>query len=59
MKIGKSELMNIQKRKTDIETELDKVKQEQDELEKKCFKLCELKNNVMIIIITSFFVFLL
>ncbi|VVC42016.1 Kinetochore protein Nuf2 [Cinara cedri] len=47
LKIGKSELMNIQKRKIEMENELNKVKQEQDTIESKCFKLCELKNNII------------
>lgn len=39
--------MNIQKYRDEILKELDKVKQEQDEIEKNCLKLCELKDNVI------------
>lgn len=39
--------MNIQKRNDEILKELDNVKQEQGEIEKKCSKLCELKDNVL------------
>lgn len=39
--------MQLQKHRDDVLKELDLAKQEQEEIEKKCFKLCELKDNVM------------
>lgn len=43
--------MNIQKHRDEVLNELNKVKQEQDEIEKKCFKFNELKEKVIIIIL--------
>lgn len=48
MKTGKSELMHFQKHKDEVLKELDIAKKEQEEIEKKCFKLCELKDNVIL-----------
>lgn len=42
-------MTKIQKHRDDILKELDKVKQDQDDIEKKCSKLCKLKDNVMYI----------
>lgn len=47
VKIRKSELAKIQKHRDDVLKELDKVKQDQDVIEKKCSKLCELKDNII------------
>lgn len=41
--------MNIQKQRDKVLEELSKVKKEQDEIEKTCAKLCELKELVIII----------
>ncbi|XP_050442564.1 uncharacterized protein LOC126846807 [Adelges cooleyi] len=46
-KIGKSELMNLQVHKDEILKELDKVKQEQETIEKHCSTLCEQKDNTI------------
>lgn len=43
--------MNIQKHRDEVLSELNIAKQEQDEIEKKCFKLNELKEKVIIIIL--------
>lgn len=42
-------MTKIQKHRDDVLKELDKVKQEQDDIEKKCSKLCDLKDKVIYI----------
>lgn len=41
--------MNFQKHRDEILKEMDKVKFEQEEIEKNCLKLCDLKDNVIIL----------
>lgn len=48
VKVGRSELMNFQKHRDEILKEMDKVKFEQEEIEKTCLKLCNLSDNVII-----------
>lgn len=41
--------MHFQKHRDEVLKELDVAKQEQEEIEKKCIQLCELKDSVMIL----------
>lgn len=57
VKDSKSEFTNIQNHKDEMLKELDKVKQEQDAIEKTCLNLCALKDNVIINIIIVYYFF--
>lgn len=48
--------MNIHKHKDEGIQLLDKAKQEQEEIEKTCLKLRELKNNVIIVFSMEFYI---
>jgi len=56
VKDGKSELAKIQKHRDEVLKELDKVKQDQSEIEKQCSKLCELKDNVIFLNLLLYYI---